>query len=380
MSCVNDILDFVRGYQGSCCALNNGSPFMKRPFKRRDMDLNSFFKLKDVKDILSQELNVLMTSNSQISSYNISSNQILLKLNRSTIIKSIFLEISKYKSAYGSSSVFSNKSYKICCTECGDSLTQLRLCVAARVLAALVRIGGGSVSSDGQEKIHLSNTGTSTQSILVNLARVTSAPNMSEEEFVRTRTEDILVMSDHKNMTKQSVEQLVSAAVTFDLLSVKLEKPLYLDVTLQPSAARISNNKGAPFVLYNYARLSAILEKFDYCVAESIFRPLPSLDDINYSLFTEEDEWSLVFDLLAEWPAVVTECQNLTRPGLHRLTGFLSTLASIFSVYYRHTRVLNEGLPHMVPLMEARIHLLLAIRQVFLNAFSLLGIVAPTSM
>ncbi|KAG8272924.1 DALR anticodon-binding domain-containing protein 3 [Homalodisca vitripennis] len=137
---------------------------------------------------------------------------------------------------------------------------------------------------------------------------------------------------------------------------------------------------GAPFVLYNYARLSAILEKFDYCVAESMFRPLPSLDDINYSLFTEEDEWSLVFDLLAEWPAVVTECQNLTRPGLHRLTGFLSTLASIFSVYYRHTRVLNEGLPHMVPLMEARIHLLLAIRQVFLNAFSLLGIVAPTSM
>ncbi|KAG8272923.1 hypothetical protein J6590_032075 [Homalodisca vitripennis] len=148
-------------------------------------------------------------------------------------------------------------SYKICCTECGDSLTQLRLCVAARVLAALVRIGGGSVSSDGQEKIHLSNTGTSTQSILVNLARVTSAPNMSEEEFVRTRTEDILVMSDHKNMTKQSLEQLVSAAVTFDLLSIKLEKPLYLDVTLQPSAARRSNNKVSDFEGTNISKEGA---------------------------------------------------------------------------------------------------------------------------
>uniref|UniRef100_A0A1B6MA33 DALR anticodon binding domain-containing protein n=1 Tax=Graphocephala atropunctata TaxID=36148 RepID=A0A1B6MA33_9HEMI len=383
MSCVGDVLRFVREYQSSCCALNKCSVFMKRPFKRRYCDLNSFCNLKDSKHLLCKELDGLIEESQRkasvyISAYGIVEDQITLRLCRSSIIKSIFLEISESKSAYGCSNVFSNKSYKLCCAECRDSLTQLRLSVAARVLAALLSLGGASVSSDGVETINLSCTGS--PNVVVSPVRVTSAHGMSEEEFVRVRTEDILAMSNHKNMSQKSVEQLVNAAVTFDLLSIKLEKPLHLDVSLQTTNSRKSNNKGATFVLYNYARLCAILEKFDCCVNKNIFQPLSSLDDINYSLFTEEDEWSLVFDLLAEWPVIVAECQDTKRPALHRLTSFLSSLASTFSVYYRHTRVLNEGLPHMVPLMEARIHLLLAIRQVFLNAFAVLGISAPTTM
>lgn len=67
--------------------------------------------------------------------------------------------------------------------------------------------------------------------------------------FTRLRTEDMLAMSEHKDLGEKSITQLVDAAVTFDLLSVKLEKPVCLELSSQPKPARQSNCKGDFWVI-----------------------------------------------------------------------------------------------------------------------------------
>lgn len=62
--------------------------------------------------------------------------------------------------------------------------------------------------------------------------------------FCRLRTSDMLAMSEHKCLSEKSIRQLVDAAITFDMLSVKLEKPICLELSSQPKPARQSNCKG----------------------------------------------------------------------------------------------------------------------------------------
>lgn len=80
-------------------------------------------------------------------------------------------------------------------------------------------------------------------------------------------------------------------------------------------------------------------------------------------------------------------CRSLLKPTL-KIIKYESFLCHYCSCYnpYSHPRALychfikvtlnyfQEGLKHMLPLMEARIHLLQTIKQVFLVAFSILGI------
>lgn len=54
----------------------------------------------------------------------------------------------------------------------------------------------------------------------------------------------MLAMSEHKSLSEKSIRQLVDAAVTFDMLSVKLEKPVRLELSSQPKPSRQSNCKG----------------------------------------------------------------------------------------------------------------------------------------
>lgn len=55
-------------------------------------------------------------------------------------------------------------------------------------------------------------------------------------------------MGDHKDISESSLSKIVDAAVTFDLLSIKLEKPIILDSSSQPKSARKSNCKGNYFM------------------------------------------------------------------------------------------------------------------------------------
>ena len=60
----------------------------------------------------------------------------------------------------------------------------------------------------------------------------------------------------------------------------------------------------------------------------------------------------------------------------HQLTNYLRDLAADFHAYYNAHQFLLDD----VGLRDARLTLVMAVRQVLLNGFSLLGITAPKSM
>lgn len=60
------------------------------------------------------------------------------------------------------------------------------------------------------------------------------------------------------------------------------------DVVKIEITASLSFFSGAPFVLYNYTRLHAILERYNDGVSKGIYPQMPSVHDINYNLLSSE--------------------------------------------------------------------------------------------
>jgi len=78
---------------------------------------------------------------------------------------------------------------------------------------------------------------------------------------------------------------------------------------------------------------------------------------------------------LARYPDAVETAGRFMEP--HRITYYLTTLASAFHTYYNRHRVLC---PDDLPLTRARLHLITAVQKVIRNGLGLLGVSAPDSM
>uniref|UniRef100_A0A1B6DXP0 DALR anticodon binding domain-containing protein n=2 Tax=Clastoptera arizonana TaxID=38151 RepID=A0A1B6DXP0_9HEMI len=196
----------------------------------------------------------------------------------------------------------------------------------------------------------------------------------------RLRIKDMTELSEYKEQLPEVIKNLSNAALHFDLLSTKVENPVTLNIKNTPMISRERSTKGSTFVLYNYARICAILQQFQDKVAMEYYDPLPSVLETSFSPLIQEEEWNLMFDYILEWPNVLNKCQHLSSLRFHYICGFLSSLSLCFSRFYRKYRILTEPLPQLLPLMTARLHLLLGLRQVYQNAFNLLSIHPPTHM
>lgn len=60
------------------------------------------------------------------------------------------------------------------------------------------------------------------------------------------RINDIIELSEHKEHQNEDLQQLVDAALCFDLLSTKVDKPVTLDVFSKPMSIREHSTKGYP--------------------------------------------------------------------------------------------------------------------------------------
>ena len=78
--------------------------------------------------------------------------------------------------------------------------------------------------------------------------------------------------------------------------------------------------------------------------------------------------------LVARYPDTVESAGRAREP--HQLTNFLRDLATAFHAYYNAHRILVED----AELRHARLHLVLALRQVLANGLELLGVSAPNEM
>ncbi|MEW8013328.1 MAG: arginine--tRNA ligase [Candidatus Sedimenticola endophacoides] len=146
----------------------------------------------------------------------------------------------------------------------------------------------------------------------------------------------------------------------------KCEQHMDFDLDLAKSQ---SNDNPVYYVQYAHARVCSVLAQ----AAEKALPVEPSTGMENLERLTEEHEQALLKSL-ARYPEVVEYAALNEEP--HQLTHYLRELANEFHTYYNaHQFLVDDG-----ALRDARIKLILAVRQVLRNGLNLVGVSAPERM
>ncbi len=162
------------------------------------------------------------------------------------------------------------------------------------------------------------------------------------------------------------IDEVGRDATRFFFLMRKPDAQLVFDIDL---AKQQTNENPVYYVQYAHARICSIFDNAD----EKGFKApnKPAHADL-ICLSTPED--LQMIKLLAALPDTVNDCAVHFEP--HRLTYYLSELASCFHSFYNKNRVISEDRS----LTEARLYLLKRTAQTLKNALSILGISAPERM
>jgi len=154
-------------------------------------------------------------------------------------------------------------------------------------------------------------------------------------------------------------------AARFIFLTRRPDAQLEFDLEL---AKQQSSENPVYYVQYAHARLASV---FRQAAAQGI--PLGAPDLSHLPRLSLPEELSLL-KLLAGYPELVEAAARNLEP--HRLTYFLTELASqLHSYYYKH-RFINED----VELTRARLDLVAAVKTVLAHGLQILGVAAPETM
>jgi arginyl-tRNA synthetase len=155
-------------------------------------------------------------------------------------------------------------------------------------------------------------------------------------------------------------------AARFFYVMRRCEQHLDFDLDLAKSE---SSDNPVYYVQYAHARICAVLRQ----AAEKGLHVEPSAGSGNLQRLVEAHETDLL-RTLSRYPEVVEAAALTEEP--HQLTHYLRELANAFHTYYNAHPFLVED----DALRDARIKLILAVRQVLRNGLGLLGVSAPERM
>lgn len=142
----------------------------------------------------------------------------------------------------------------------------------------------------------------------------------------------------------------------------------HMDFDLQLATSRTNENP-VYYVQYAHARVCSVLRQLD----EKGRQRNPQLGMDNLNLLTEEQE-SALLTTLSKYPEVVERAAVNFEP--HQLIQYLRELANQFHSYYNaHQFLVDDD-----KLCNARVNLIVAVKQVLVNALGLLKINAPEAM
>ncbi|XP_046749656.1 DALR anticodon-binding domain-containing protein 3 isoform X2 [Diprion similis] len=266
-----------------------------------------------------------------------------------------------------------------------SDLTNLRLRLIKGVAENIVKANGYQVSEGSDSDRYYVTTKskrdlTKYPKILLcgvtkNSVTGTKETALTEAEYLRRKLAELADTTEHrlsdlaepKHEQNSVLSQIAEAVIALQFLAVKPSRTL-----------TISSELGLDETTINVkARISAIFQKFDQQYLKGDYPSLPSIEEVDFSLLREAEEWELMHIFLLGYPEMVKSCARLTgdlEVCPHYICSFLSRLASKFSAYYRRVRVLTEGRDHLLPTMMARLYLLKAIQIVTRNALSLLNL------
>ena len=172
-------------------------------------------------------------------------------------------------------------------------------------------------------------------------------------------------------------EEVGNDAARFYYVARKPEVHIDFDLELAKSQ---SKDNAVYYIQYAHARVCSVLETLN---AKGF-----NVDDAQgkamQNLLQAEAESELI-KLLAAYPATLKRAATGYDP--HVLTNYLKDLASLFHAWYNDNRILPVSIiadetptQEELDLMQARLRLSKAVRQVLANGLSLLGLSAPTNM
>ncbi|OQW39127.1 MAG: arginine--tRNA ligase [Proteobacteria bacterium SG_bin4] len=157
-------------------------------------------------------------------------------------------------------------------------------------------------------------------------------------------------------------EEVGKDAARFFYVMRKSDQHLDFDLDLAKSQ---SNENPVYYVQYAHARVCSVLAQWDGQVDE--------LNSADTTILTNPLELALLQKLI-DFPDTVEMAAREYSP--HLIAFYLRELASEFHSYYNSTRFLVAE----IPLQNARLALIAAIRQVLINGLTLLGVNAPDKM
>ena len=172
-------------------------------------------------------------------------------------------------------------------------------------------------------------------------------------------------------------EEVGNDAARFYYVARKPEMHIDFDLELAKSQGK---DNLVYYIQYAHARVCRVLEKLEslgYSVNDAIGAE-------HQALLVNEAESELI-KLLAAYPETLKRAATGYDP--HVLTNYLKDLAAIFHGWYDNNRIMPFSLTagdtpsdDELLLMQARLRLSKAVRQVIANGLSLLGLSAPSSM
>mgnify|MGYP003144451120 CR=1 FL=1 len=167
--------------------------------------------------------------------------------------------------------------------------------------------------------------------------------------------------------------------VTLRDLRAEVGNEVHIDFDLELAKSQSKDNQ-VYYIQYAHARVCRVLEKlatYDLAVDDAV--GLAHQDLLNAP---NEDE---LIKLLAGYPATLLRAATGYEP--HVLTNYLKELAALFHGWYDTNRILPVSLTtgetpssDEMALMQARLRLSKAVRQVLANGLGLLGLSAPSAM
>ncbi|XP_017878127.1 DALR anticodon-binding domain-containing protein 3 isoform X2 [Ceratina calcarata] len=331
----------------------------------------------------------------KIEKYLLKGERVCLFLQRAPLIEQSIKEAVSSKCDFGRTSPV-NKVYSLKSIEDKESeLTSKRLQLIQSVTERVLNLHGCKISDEHADYKFIF-TSKSQGNVEDNYVKCicgvvkTVETNCKEtqitwQDYVQNKIKELKALNEHKyfegqecnlNTEEYFLKNLANAAVTFELLSVKPSHPVFIGCGNFATDKATTNTKGASFILYNAARISAIIEKYNDKVSRGEYPNLPHINNIDFSLLNQEDEWEIVYNFIIRYQLMIKDCLRYepfqTCP--QAICIFLIRLCSKFSIYYRKTRILIEAYDHLIPTMTARLYMLHALQVVLRNALAILDI------
>ncbi|XP_057339899.1 DALR anticodon-binding domain-containing protein 3 [Microplitis mediator] len=321
--------------------------------------------------------------------------EVFVTLNKKCLINNVIRDAIKLKGLYGKRSD-GGKIYLEINEDFESSLTTTRLNLLKNICGNVLKTLGFEIDDNAERKLFLT---TKSQGdigdgfdrclcgVVKNPRTNAKETELSYSEYLEQKVQLIKEANDSRpvdDIGDQQLKVIAEAVITFEFMSVKPSHPCFIKVDSDADKAGTCN-RGGTFVLYNLARITKILDKFQHEVNSGKYPELWDIDKVDLHLLNSEEEWNLIYNYIYDYPFILTRIVEIEANGhckIHPqiLCSFLLNISQKFSNYYRRYRILTDGRSQLLKEMMRRIYLLKALQIIFNNALDILNVTSISRM